>query len=913
MTTNVQNWLFKDKSGTFLLKNPHHTSGLYFPLVNEAGLMSCITPSLHGDIKTGQNSFLTPPVSIEDLHNSRAARNFWVYLEGYGPWSAGGNSAAQIALRFNPQEKEAVTLEAGFLWHRLERVSPNAGIRATITSFAPCGEDPVELTKITLTNLTQKSIQLTPTAAVPLYGRSADNLRDHRHVTSLLQRVTTGKYGVLVKPTLSFDERGHTVNTLTYAVLGMEADGTAPAGFFPEIGEFTGEGGSLEWPRAVVENLPPGCRAGATTEGYEALGGLRFGEICLEPGTSHSYILILGILDEGKAISPWLEAYGNEERFDRELVRCQGDWQAKLQPLEFHSGDEQFNSWMKWVSLQPILRRLYGNSFLPYHDYGRGGRGWRDLWQDCLALLLVEPDEVPELLYNNYAGVRLDGSNATIIGTGAGEFKADRNNIPRVWMDHGAWPFLTTLQYLDQSGDLSFLLREQAYFKDSLAHQARRRDPAWQVDQGTQQLTARGDVYYGTLLEHILVEHLVAFFNVGEHNNLKLEGADWNDALDMAPHRGESVAFSALYAGNLDEIARIVEELDLRGIHTVELAAELGLLLDTLDHPQDYDDVQAKQDLLEQYFCLVEQAISGEKRRVEARDLAGDLRRKAGWLKNHICTQEWVQLKDGSGWFNGYYDDDGQRVEGEHPLGVRMTLTGQVFTLMAGIATPEQAVKAVEAADRYLFDPAAGGYRLNTNFGEALLNLGRGFGFAYGHKENGAVFSHMAVMYANALYRCGFSRQGYQALDSLYRQCMNFNASRMYPGIPEYFDPKGRGLYPYLTGSASWLMLTLLQEAYGVRGRLGDLTFEPHLCREQFSPQGEAGVSARFAGRKLEISYHNSGLLDAGEYHITAVYLDGAPTSFFRQGEAALLRRETILALDDQKNHRIDIELGSGL
>ena len=38
---------------------------LYFPLVNEAGMMSAITPLLHGDVKTGQNTFgskgITPP------------------------------------------------------------------------------------------------------------------------------------------------------------------------------------------------------------------------------------------------------------------------------------------------------------------------------------------------------------------------------------------------------------------------------------------------------------------------------------------------------------------------------------------------------------------------------------------------------------------------------------------------------------------------------------------------------------------------------------------------------------------------------------------------------------------------------------------------------------------------------------
>ena len=52
-------------------------------------------------------------------------------------------------------------------------------------------------------------------------------------------------------------------------------------------------------------------------------------------------------------------------------------------------------------------------------------------------------------------------------------------------------------------------------------------------------------------------------------------------------------------------------------------------------------------------------------------------------------------------------------------------------------------------------------------FHELKFNLGHMFGFAYGEKENGSVFSHMAVMYANSLYRRGFAREGHKVLDAL--------------------------------------------------------------------------------------------------------------------------------------------------
>ena len=147
----IGNWQFTDDDGSFLLESPHRTNYLYFPLVNEAGMMSVVTPTLHGDAKTGQNSFLTLPVSVEDLHNTRSARNFWVTIAGHEPWSATGNSAPQVARTFIPGD-ETVSLEAGLLWHKVTRENRQAGLRAEVLSFVPAGPDAVELMQVTLTN-----------------------------------------------------------------------------------------------------------------------------------------------------------------------------------------------------------------------------------------------------------------------------------------------------------------------------------------------------------------------------------------------------------------------------------------------------------------------------------------------------------------------------------------------------------------------------------------------------------------------------------------------------------------------------------------------------------------------------------------------------------------------------------------
>ncbi|WP_438444603.1 GH36-type glycosyl hydrolase domain-containing protein [Gorillibacterium sp. sgz5001074] len=898
-------WTFMNENGSFALRTPQDTQYLYFPLVNEAGMMSSVTPTLHGDAKTGHNTFLTPPVSVEDLHNSRASRNFWVHIEGEEVWSAAGSSPKQHAEAFSGKREDTL-LEAGFLWHKITRTHPALGLTAEITSFVPNTDDAVEYMRVKLTNGGSRTLTVTPTAAIPMYARSADDLRDHRHVTSLLHRIAVGEYGVHVQPSLSFDERGHRVNRVTYSVLGAEGDGTAPVGFFPVLEDYIGEGGSLEWPKAVVTHAKPHAAAGDSAEGYESVGALRFREADLAPGESRTYVLALTVEEDRPDETRLARDYLSEARFGQLLEESVVYWEAKLGKLAFRSGDRDHDLWMKWVTLQPVLRRLFGNSFLPYHDYGRGGRGWRDLWQDCLALLFTEPAEVRHLLLNNFAGIRMDGSNATIIGSKPGEFIADRNNIPRVWMDHGAWPFLTVLLYLHQSGDLGFLLEEQPYFKDIHIKRCKDKDLEWKPLDGSVQRTADGEIYRGTVLEHLLLQNLVPFYHVGEHNIIKLEGADWNDGMDMGTKRGESVAFTAFYASNLMELGKLLRELERRtGLAEIQVSEEMVLLFDTLSAPIDYGSIGEKHRLLDAYYERTGHTVSGRRTALKIGDAARDLEQKGQWLARHLQEQEWIAQEEGIGWFNGYYDDDGNRVEGVTPDGVRMTLTGQVFHLMGGTATEEQAAQMAAAVNRHLKDPRIG-YRLNTDFGGIRQNLGRAFGFAFGHKENGAMFSHMAVMYANALYKRGFVREGHDVLDSIYRLSADFERSRMYPGVPEYINERGRGMYPYLTGSASWLLLTELTEVYGVKGGYGDLLLDPKLLRTQFDAEGKAGVVTLFAGKMLRIVYSNPNGADAGAYTVRSVRLNGSGVETEQRPEGCAVKRETLLAAGGEA---VDVEV----
>ncbi len=367
----------------------------------------------------------------------------------------------------------------------------------------------------------------------------------------------------------------------------------------------------------------------------------------------------------------------------------------------------------------------------------------------------MDPSGVGEMIKANFGGVRVDGTNATIIGDGLGNFIADRNGIARVWMDHAVWPLMTLKLYIDQTGDLEILNAAAPYFKDPQAMRGTAIDTQWDESYGKQQRTASGALYTGTILEHLLVEHLAAFYEVGAHNILRLRGADWNDALDMAAENGESVAFTCAYAGNLRDLAALARLLAERQ-ETAELLEEIQEFM--TGRARVYGDIEQKQAVLERYARRCLHDVSGRTVRVPLAELADGLDARADWMMEHIRKQEWLGTEE-EGWFNSYYDNHQRQVEGVTENGVRMMLTGQVFAVMSGTATDAQTAAITRSADRYLYRKELGGYRLNTDFKELKFDMGRMFGFAYGEKENGAVFSHMAVMYANALYRRGFVRE----------------------------------------------------------------------------------------------------------------------------------------------------------
>lgn len=882
-------WRFTDDSGSFESRTADKIKGLYFPLAND-GLMSSITPDLHGDIKSGQGSFLLAPVSRIDLTDSRSSRNLWIYIDKNKIWSATGVSKNSGQL-----ESDEFVLEAGLLWQKVTRQNKKLGLKAEILSFIPAGPEAVEIMQVRITNISGHKIEFFPAAAIPIYARGADNLRDHRQATSLLQRISLDKFGVIVKPALSFDESGHKPNRKLYFVLGCD-ERVRPAQYiYPTQEMFCGEGGDLEAPESILNNLLP---SRADIQGREAFGGLRFNKLRLSPGKSHSYIILMGITEKKEEIRSIFNKFNSVKKVSLTLENSKARWINTAEQIDIHTGSPDFDNWFRWVNIQPQLRRIFGCSFLPDFDYGRGGRGWRDLWQDSLTLILNNPLSARQMLINNFSGVRIDGSNATIIGKKRGEFISDRNNISRVWMDHGVWPLLTLNLYLNETADYGILFERSAYFRDHRLCRAAERDLNWSPQDGQILKTKSGKIYKGTVLEHLLVQNLMQFFNVGAHNHVRLEGADWNDGLDMAKEKGESVPFSSMYAHNLNLLAQLLLK---SGRKNIELAAEFSILLGRIN----YGSVTKKLKILEEYFAKTKSCVSGKRIKINSAALAANLKEKSRWMSGHIRRSEWLK----EGFFNGYYDNRSRRVEGRKNNIVKLMLASQVFPIMSQVATSEQIAAILKNAGRYLFDKRLKGYHLNTDFKKEEPSLGRAFSFVYGDKENGAFFSHMIVMFAYALYERGFVKEGWRVLTSVYNMAINLQKSKIYPGLPEYFNAEGKGMYSYLTGSASWFVLTLLTAVFGVRGKDGDLFIEPKLQLEQFRHAKALSIKRFFAERTIKVNFSNPKNLPYGRYKITGARLNGYNLNIKKQ-DSLLISRKLILRLPVNQLNRLDIRLG---
>ena len=114
-------------------------------------------------------------------------------------------------------------------------------------------------------------------------------------------------------------------------------------------------------------------------------------------------------------------------------------------------------------------------------------------------------------------------------------------------------------------------------------------------------------------------------------------------------------------------------------------------------------------------------------------------------------------------------------------------------------------------------------------------------------------------------------------------------------------------MYHYLTGAASWYMMTMITEVFGVHGDAGDLVIKPKLLEKQFDENRTASIQFRFAEKEFEVTFQNAKELEFGAYKIGKADCDGEALQIADGGQA-ILKRESLQSMADGL-HRINVEL----
>lgn len=807
--------------------------GYYLPMFNKQEIVSSITPFLSGDLNLGYYNYALEPISNNGLYNLTGKRNIHFFIN---------DERFDLNGQLQNQQEDKVIYEVDMLTQTVIRT--NNLFELKVTSLVPL-EDNLEVHKVTLRNLTNEKFKVKATTSIPLYSRSPENIHDHRHVTSLLNVARVLENGIINKPTLTFDERGHKENDYSYSVFAYSKQSKV-INYIPKLDDYINLG-SMTYPKGINGNVK--YNIGDIITGYEVIGALEFEETIVEPNETFEIMLLIGISNDEDELIKQNHKYQNTEVFDIEVEKVLKHFKELNSYIKFDLESNEKTKQLEWVTLQPILRRFLGNSFLPHHDYGHGGRGWRDLWQDLLSLIFSGDKTVKEAILNNFKGVRIDGSNATIIGNKPGEFKADRNLITRVWSDHGAWPLLTTKLYIDESGDVEILFNEQTFYEDQFTHYTKKNKTNYHV---TNQLHVNNEIYTGTILEHLLLQNIVGYFNIGKNGYTRLEDADWNDGLDMASDLGETIPFTMFYLNNLRVIVDLLKNTNNDVIKITNHLSEL--IFENIELNRFYDLVSTNslESILVNKDLLINQLV----KLIEIKE-------------SHLNNNSVINNTH----YQSYYDNEGKVLDSKDTV----SLTAQAMALVNNIPNMEFASNVAKTTKEKLFDENIGGYRLNSNYNKVLPNMGRAYGFSYGHKENGAVFCHMATMYAYGLYNYNLVDYGSEAINTLLDQSLK-ESSKVLAGVPEYYNNEGVGMYPFLTGTASWVVKLLREQVFGLTMNYGTLTINPKLKSKDFNEK-IASIETIIFDKKVKFTYHNPKELDYGQYKIEKILIDGKETN----------------------------------
>ncbi|MDF2927126.1 MAG: hypothetical protein K0R57_6040 [Paenibacillaceae bacterium] len=190
-------------------------------------------------------------------------------------------------------------------------------------------------------------------------------------------------------------------------------------------------------------------------------------------------------------------------------------------------------------------------------------------------------------------------------------------------------------------------------------------------------------------------------------------------------------------------------------------------------------------------------------------------------------------------WYLAGYDDDGLPFGTAEDEEAQIYLNAQTWAVMSGVARGERLAKCLAAIDR--LDTDSGPVVIWPSFSRWDARIGKISIKRQGTTENGSVYCHAALFKAYADFAAGRADKGYETIvKTLPGSSLNPVERNLQPPIwvPNFYfgltdSPNfGKSSLNHSTGTAAWIIWTVVESLLGVRSTINGLEIAPHAPRE---------------------------------------------------------------------------------
>ena len=385
-------------------------------------------------------------------------------------------------------------------------------VEAALVTFVPA-DNPVELTKVTLTNKgnAKKDIQLFSYVEWCLWNAD-DDMKNYQRNLSIGEVEVVDS--TIYHKTEYRERRNH------YAVYSVNAK---IDGFETSRDEFRGAYNGPDKPAAVIE----GKLHNTIASGWYPIASHQL-NVSLEAGESKTFVFALGYIENAeddkwekpgvinkKKADALLAKYQTTKDFDKAFDELCKYWDNLLSKFHIESSDEHVNRMVNiWNQYQCMVTFNMSRS-ASYYETGIGrGMGFRDSCQDLLGFVHLIPDRARERIIDIASTQFQDGSAYHQYQPLT---KKGNSDIGSGFNDDPLWLIAGTSAYIRETGDTSILKEMVPYDND--------------MSVAT------------TLMEHLKRSFDYIVNHKGPHDLPLIGRADWNDCLNLncfSEHPGES-------------------------------------------------------------------------------------------------------------------------------------------------------------------------------------------------------------------------------------------------------------------------------------------------------------------------------------------------------------------------------------